>query len=653
MPRSPHTSDSWTTESSSPRGSSIDDDDDDDSEASNFENEEKQDNKTFASVPANNDVAINNNNNNNQPGKNLNAYSKSNVNNNANDDNESREEESGYKPGGYHPISLNDMIGNYQVVKKLGFGHFSTVWLGKYKADSVVRYCALKVQKSAPNYTEAAEDEIKILKNLPAHKNRDFIVRLLENFTVTGPNGTHCVLAFECLGDNLLSIMKHWRYKGLPFELVTQIAFQICLGLSYMHSEMKIIHTDLKPENILVSGLRPALANKLEASCKGIRILNIIAKGNGNKDDGLVLNEKLKELQIAGCGLKGNAKRKNKLKIKELLRSENKPSSPTSAVVPLASSEIEVEFKPPNEQNVMEEEEEGWTVVGSSGKASPLTVNGISALSEFFSLLNDKKSLDLFVNVNFTAAHPLLAIPKKKQQQQGEKNNHKTSLLLGYFYCSLGEIGKLKSNHANDSWFGENGVVVTLNGKVSLRMISPIYSNTFNQLKKLLDGLYVLSREEKKTSAAALFEIRVENLEEIATSGLLLQILSFLEDRLSISLLTLPPPAAMMFSSAFYLFGVPKEHLSNSCLPLGDRFKGLLPVFTNNSNIGEENKQEDYFVGSKPEKFEYDFEIFVKIVDFGNSCGIRNKFTDNIQTRQYRSPEVILNGDYCEKTDIW
>ena len=35
-----------------------------------------------------------------------------------------------YHPGGYHPVQLSDVINNrYRVVRKLGWGQFSTVWL--------------------------------------------------------------------------------------------------------------------------------------------------------------------------------------------------------------------------------------------------------------------------------------------------------------------------------------------------------------------------------------------------------------------------------------------------------------------------------------------------------------------------------------------
>jgi len=33
-------------------------------------------------------------------------------------------------PGGYHPVKIGDLFnGKYHIIRKLGWGHFSTVWL--------------------------------------------------------------------------------------------------------------------------------------------------------------------------------------------------------------------------------------------------------------------------------------------------------------------------------------------------------------------------------------------------------------------------------------------------------------------------------------------------------------------------------------------
>jgi Protein kinase domain len=43
----------------------------------------------------------------------------------------------------------------------------------------------------------------------------------------------------------------------------------------------------------------------------------------------------------------------------------------------------------------------------------------------------------------------------------------------------------------------------------------------------------------------------------------------------------------------------------------------------------------------------------VKIVDLGNACWTYKHFTDDIQTRQYRAPEVLLGASYETSVDIW
>ena len=50
----------------------------------------------------------------------------------------------------------------YVIMQKLGWGHFSTVWLARdFKYDT---YVAIKVQKSANHYLDAAFDEVELLQ---------------------------------------------------------------------------------------------------------------------------------------------------------------------------------------------------------------------------------------------------------------------------------------------------------------------------------------------------------------------------------------------------------------------------------------------------------------------------------------------------------
>ena len=58
----------------------------------------------------------------------------------------------------------------------------------------------------------------------------------------------------------------------------------------------------------------------------------------------------------------------------------------------------------------------------------------------------------------------------------------------------------------------------------------------------------------------------------------------------------------------------------------------------------------DYFALRGPN---VDLSIQVKICDIGNACWFNYHFSTIIQTRQYRSPEVILGINYNETSDIW
>lgn len=159
-----------------------------------------------------------------------------------------------YRRGGYHAIRIGDWFhnGRYVVYRKLGWGHFSTVWLAWDTLDK--KYVALKVQKSAQHYTEAALDEITILKQIADGdvEDRKGVVKLLDHFKHTGQNGTHVCMVFEYLGDNLLTLIKAYNYRGIPLQMVKQIAKETLVGLDYLHRQLSIIHTDLKPENILL-----------------------------------------------------------------------------------------------------------------------------------------------------------------------------------------------------------------------------------------------------------------------------------------------------------------------------------------------------------------------------------------------------------------
>ncbi|XP_034290049.1 SRSF protein kinase 3 isoform X2 [Pantherophis guttatus] len=170
-------------------------------------------------------------------------------------DDEEQEDPRDYCRGGYYPVKIGDLFnGRYHVVRKLGWGHFSTVWLCWDIQRK--RFVALKVVKSAVHYTETAVDEIKLLKCVrdsdPNDLKRENIVQLIDDFKISGINGVHVCMVLEVLGHQLLKWIIKSNYQGLPIPCVKSILCQVLQGLDYLHTKCKIIHTDIKPENILL-----------------------------------------------------------------------------------------------------------------------------------------------------------------------------------------------------------------------------------------------------------------------------------------------------------------------------------------------------------------------------------------------------------------
>ncbi|XP_033150275.1 SRSF protein kinase 3-like [Drosophila busckii] len=179
------------------------------------------------------------------------------------------ESQTEYRPGGYHPVSTGDVFRHrYYPLRKLGWGHYSTVWLCFDTRED--RYCAIKLLKSEEVYTNAARHEIKLLRfiaTLNWHPLHERLVNLTDSFTVKGVNGSHKCLVLDVLGENMLTLIQRSQYHGIPLHNVKQIAHQVLQGLSMLHDECRIIHTDLKPENVLLTANEETVRKQGHFAC--------------------------------------------------------------------------------------------------------------------------------------------------------------------------------------------------------------------------------------------------------------------------------------------------------------------------------------------------------------------------------------------------
>ncbi len=131
-----------------------------------------------------------------------------------------------YRPGGFHPVDIDDVLGHkYRVLHKLGCGGFSTVWLARNLADQ--RLYALKILAA-----DAPQDELDSILYL-AHKagTHPNVSSLHNHFAITGPYGSHRCLVFSVLGPSV----KQMRQSKLATDVVRDAARQIADGLAHIH----------------------------------------------------------------------------------------------------------------------------------------------------------------------------------------------------------------------------------------------------------------------------------------------------------------------------------------------------------------------------------------------------------------------------------
>lgn len=264
---------------------------------------------------------------------------------------EEQEDSTDYCKGGYHPVKIGDIFqGRYFVTRKLGWGHFSTVWLCWDITDR--RFVALKVVKSAPHFTETAQDEIKILKAVrdsdPSDPKRNKTVQMLNDFKICGVNGTHICMVFEVLGNHLLKLILKSNYRGIPRNNVRTIIRQVLEGLDYLHTKCKVIHTDIKPENVLVcvdeAYIRKQATEAMELYSMGMRLPTSLVSTASKESQEQIPNSKMSKNKKKK--LKKKAKRQSELlkkQMEQIVECEEAPQQPmivTTASVATATSPV-------------------------------------------------------------------------------------------------------------------------------------------------------------------------------------------------------------------------------------------------------------------------------------------------------------------------
>ncbi|XP_064877011.1 SRSF protein kinase 1-like isoform X1 [Oncorhynchus nerka] len=577
-------------------------------------------------------------------------------------DDEEQEDPNDYCKGGYHHVKIGDLFnGRYHVIRKLGWGHFSTVWLAW--DIQVKRFVAMKVVKSAEHYTETAVDEIKLLRSVrntdPDDPKREMVVQLLDDFKISGVNGTHVCMVFEVLGHHLLKWIIKSNYQGLPLPCVKSIIRQVLQGLDYLHTKCEIIHTDIKPENILLTVNEPYV-RRLAAEAtewqkagapppSGSAVSTApapktVAKMSKNKKKKLKKKQKRQAELLEKCILDLEEMEKAPGRGDEEDEDEEDPESPVSSkqqrtycaplrqvslqeiasqdttayiagaevsrIVPESIiTEVEVNFnglRPEEEEDETKERKAQWKEEDQhNGNTDPAEDHGVLQESNpQESILSNPQESILSNPQESILSNPqgsILSNPQgPKKVSNGQESPPPQPVCNG-----------LVSPETEEPKTPESEGRGALPRKVTeiRREASEMESTSFRV------------REEEELSPEE-EEQEKKNQEEVTEEA---QDRSWEEEEQNRSHGE-EEEATEMLDNIQY--GGEQESLKDAKLAAGNLLVNPLEPL----NAGR---------------------LKVKIADLGNACWVHKHFTEDIQTRQYRSLEVLIGSGYHTPADIW
>ncbi|KAJ5097783.1 kinase-like domain-containing protein [Penicillium angulare] len=162
-----------------------------------------------------------------------------------------------YSEKNFFPVKIGDIYSSrYQVVGKLGYGGYSTVWLCRdLKKHSFVTLKLFEPNSSHAKREIEAYEHLKRLKS--KHTGTLFVRSILDKFQLSSLDNSTSH-SYQCLihpplAMSLYELRRKTPEHSLPEDLLKPALIHLLLALDFLHTEAHMIHTDIQEKNIMLS----------------------------------------------------------------------------------------------------------------------------------------------------------------------------------------------------------------------------------------------------------------------------------------------------------------------------------------------------------------------------------------------------------------
>ena len=498
-----------------------------------------------------------------------------------------------YKIDGYHPVHVGEiLLDRYIIMQKLGYGHFSTAWLALDNNNG--NYVAIKVQKSDERYIQGAYDEIEILQSL-AKKNfdKEWIRSLKEYYKDDKEKLSELETVEHTQVVQLLNSFIHNGQNGkhfcMVFEVMGVTLLEIIKRYNYKGIPLPLVRIITKQILIGLDFLH-RICHIIHTDLKPENVLVCLTQ------------DELRNIQETGTYVldTGNNNQNSEENSRNI--SENKKDK---------EKEKEITNFEIKEKKIKEEEKES---------------NIESSTTEL--TLDENNNMSIFIDKEVD----LKGVGKKARKKRQRYKKKKKKMLEKYGLSNV-EIEDKMTEVINDinlemekEQFEENVKNFDLDDIIERPRIASVpkvnlnlYSHEKNKRQKSEENSEEseeIKYDDDENNDIIPFDI---NLLEYSKS-----IQGYIKERNRI-----------LHDETYRRFAITRNEALSKAKTDDEKIE-VYKKFNNEYNTR----------GKEP-------SIEVKICDIGNACWFDYHFSTIIQTRQYRSPEVLIGVNYNETSDIW